>query len=107
MALSTNRKTMDTDREFVQLSQNLLMGVLKPHEHRHMNLRPRPLTLNEGFSPGATGSTGCLPPSWWWGAVAFSALRSGYMDVYEKGILLGSRPVRRSGWAGSGARCAS
>jgi cytochrome c biogenesis protein len=34
MALSTNRKTMDTDREFDMLKTKLI-GVSPSHEHRH------------------------------------------------------------------------
>ena len=62
MALSSNRKTMDSDREFEQLKEQAARGC--KHEHRAMTTTT--LTLHEGFLVAPQlASTGCSPCSSW------------------------------------------
>lgn len=96
MALSTNRKTMDGDREFAMLADKLIGA--KPLQKKTprrfcMNTATTTLTLNEGYFARRNWF------DWLFAVVVAVGLGyalqryAAYMDVYEKGILLATIPA--------------
>ena len=96
MALSTNRKTLDGDREFAMLAGKLIGAEpihKKPRRFRMNTATTTTLTLNEGFFARRNWF------DWVFAALVAAGLlyalqRYGeYMDVYEKCILVGTIPA--------------
>jgi hypothetical protein len=105
MALSSNRKTMDGDREFVQLRKSCLMAHCWNRKPMNTATITLTLTLNGFFARrnwldwlfAAHGRRGR--------AVCLLALQRATWMCYEKASCW-APCLRPSGWAGSGARCA-
>ena len=107
MALSTNRKTMDGDKEFEMLKTKLLQAPtmntttsINTTTTLSAGAATARCSLNEGyFAQPQCAATGCLPLLVAGGFLYAFARYSASMDVYEKGILLGAIPaIIAMGW---------